>query len=379
MMIRNFVSIIFILLFLCHAADAQSAAHRRASRMGLGMNLSYLDNWWLGTKEKKYSDFAKAADAAKREGMFRDVAAAGFKTVRVPINFGAWASMTTPFKWEQQEGPAHADQFVKWALDNRLNVVVDLHHVEFDDSVEGAATTERVVWLWREIAARYKNTDPERVFFELRNEPHDIKPEVWREQAELIIAAVRAIAPDHTLVVGFHDWNSRNALIESKPFTDPNIIYTFHYYDPFVFTHQGATWSAKGLPELQNVPFPSNGREIPVPATAKGTWVELQIRSYKADSEAKKIYTDLKAAKDWSVKNRVPIFLGEFGSFGKFPSIEDRCRHAKTVYGALGKLDIPNAWWEWDGGFSMFEKGTVKIANCMREALDTFNQQRAEK
>jgi len=366
-----FVLIVF--LVSGGAAPAQqSVAHRRAERMGLGMNLSYLDNWWLGTREKRFADFVKAEEAAKREKMFADIAAAGFKTVRIPINFGAWASIKAPFRWENPQALNTADQFVKWALTNNLNAIVDLHHVEFDGSIDGAATTERVVWLWSEIARRYKNTNPEKVFFELRNEPHDIKAEDWRRQAEEIIKAVRAIAPNHTLIVGFHDWNSRQAMIDSRPFADPNIIYTFHYYDPFVFTHQGATWSAKGLPELTNVPFPARGEEIKVPDTAKGTWVEAQIKSYQTDSKPEKMFADLKAAKDWSLKNNVPIFLGEFGSFGKLPTLEDRCRHAEAVYSALGKLNIPNAWWEWDGGFNMFEKGTTKIADCMRRAIDSF-------
>jgi hypothetical protein len=38
------------------------------------MNLSYLDNWWLGTKEKNYADFVKPSEAAKREKMFAEIA-----------------------------------------------------------------------------------------------------------------------------------------------------------------------------------------------------------------------------------------------------------------------------------------------------------------
>ncbi|CAN5138298.1 glycoside hydrolase family 5 protein [soil metagenome] len=365
---------ILFLIFTFAAASsfAQSVAQKRAATMKLGMNLSYLDNWWLGTKEKNYSDFVKPEEALKREKMFADIAKAGFKTVRIPMNFGAWANYEKPYKFTNQEGLKTADNFVKWALDNDLNAIIDLHHVEFDGKVEGAATVERIVWLWSEIAERYKNTNPEKVFFELRNEPHEIKTEDWRMQAEAIIKAIRPIVPNHTLIVGFHDWNSRSALIESKPFADSNIIYTFHYYDPFIFTHQGATWAGEGLPELQNVPFPSKGK-IKVPETAKGKWVENQIKSYKEDSNAKKMFADLKAAKDWSIKNNVPIFLGEFGSFSKYPTLEDRCRHAETIYTALGKLDIPSAWWEWDGGFNMFEKGTTRIAPCMRKAIDSFN------
>lgn len=371
---RKTLFLFVILIFSVGDFFAQTVAQKRAATMKTGMNLSYLDNWWNGTKEKKYADFMKPVEAAKREKMFADISKAGFKTVRIPINFGAWANYEKPYRWENEEGLKTADNFVKWASENNLNAIIDLHHVEFDGSVKGAAATERVVWLWKEIAARYKNTNAEKVFFELRNEPHDIKAEDWREQAEAVIKAIRAIAPNHTLIVGFHDWNSRTALIESKPFADANIIYTFHYYDPFLFTHQGATWSSEGLPELKYVPFPySKDKTIETPATAKGKWVENLIKSYEADSKTEKIYADLKTAKNWSEKNKVPIFVGEFGSFGKLPTMDDRCRHAEAVYSAFGKLDIPNAWWEWDGGFNMFKPGTTEISDCMRKAIDSFD------
>lgn len=368
---KKTVYFLLILFGGAHFAFAQNIAQKRAARMGVGMNLSYLDNWWLGTKEKNYADFVKPKDAAKREKMFADIAQAGFKTVRIPIDFGAWANYEKPFRWENEDGLKTADSFVKWALDNDLNAVIDLHHVEFDGKVKGAATTERIVWLWREIATRYKNTNPERVFFELRNEPHDITAEDWRAQAEAIIKTVRSVAPNHTLIVGFHDWNSRAALIESEPFEDKNIIYTFHFYDPFIFTHQGATWSSEGLPELKGVPFPAGNAAIKIPDTARGKWVESQIKNYAKDSQPEKMLADLKAAKDWSVKNNAPIFVGEFGSFSKYAAPQDRCRHAATIYGSLEKLNIPSAWWEWDGGFNMFEKGTTKISDCMRKAIDS--------
>lgn len=308
---------IYVLLILFVGTQitlAQSVAQKRADSMKIGMNLSYLDNWWFGTKEKNYSDFVKPNEAAKREKMFADIAKAGFKTVRIPMDFGAWANYEKPYKWENEEGLKTADNLIKWAADNDLNAIIDLHHVEFDGKVKGAAAAARVVWLWREIAERYKKTNPERVFFEIRNEPHDISAADWREQAEAIIKTIRAVAPNHTLIVGFHDWNSPTALLESKPFDDANIIYTFHYYNPFLFTHQGANWSSPGLAEIKNVPFPfDEKRPIKSPESVKGKWEECLIKNYRADSQTSKIYDELKAVKDWSVKNNVPIFLGEFG------------------------------------------------------------------
>lgn len=373
--VKKLIFLFLLTIFGVSSLFAQTVAQKRAATLDLGMNLSYLDNWWLGSKDKNYSDFAKPDEGAKREKMFADIAKNGFKTVRIPINFGAWASLEKPYKWTNEEGLKFADDFVNWALKNDLNAIIDLHHVEFDGKVKGAAETERIVWLWKQIAERYKNSNPEKVFFEIRNEPREISAEDWRKQAEAAIKAIREIDSKHTLIVGFHDWNSRQALIESKPFADKNIIYTFHYYDPFLYTHQGATWAGEGLPDVKNVPFPySKNQKIETPESAKGKWVEGLINSYKKDSDAEKMFKDLKAAKDWSIKNNVPIFLGEFGSFTKFTTMEDRCRHAEAVYSALGKLEIPSAWWEWDGGFNMFKTGTNEISECMRKAIDLYKK-----
>ncbi|MDI1241557.1 MAG: glycoside hydrolase family 5 protein [bacterium] len=358
---------------------ATAPAQTRAKRLGLGMNFSYLENWWLGTKEKSYADFMKPAEAEKKLGVFKSISQAGFKTVRIPINFGAWASYEQPYRWTTPEGLRIADRFIDAALAEGLFVVIDLHHVEFDKTIKGSDATERLAWMWKEIAQRYRHLDPEKAFFELRNEPHDIKAEEWRAQAEVLIKTVRQTAPQHTMMVGFHDWNSRQAMLDSRPFADKNIIYTFHYYDPFIFTHQGATWSSAGLPELRGLPFPSNKKKIEIPKTAKGTWIEERIKNYSEDSKASKMFDDLKAAKDWAGKNDVPIFLGEFGSFGNFAAMEDRCRHAEVLYLALGRLDIPNAWWEWDGGFAMFDKGTTTISNCMHAAVKKYSDGKAKK
>jgi endoglucanase len=367
----------FLLLISLQIVGAQTVVQKRADKMKLGMNLSYLDNYWLGTKEKNFSDFMDPKEAAKRKEMLADIKKAGFSTVRIPICFSAWMDLKRPYEWNDPEGLKMADSFVKWALDNDLIAIIDLHHTEFDNSIPEARNPERIVNLWDKIARRYKNTDPEKVFFELRNEPREMTAEAWRGEANEIIKVVRKIAPKHTLVIGFHDWNGRKAMVDSKPFEDENIIYTFHYYDPFIFTHQGATWAGDGLPELSGVPFPfSKKTPIKTPKTAEGKWVGNLIRTYKNDSSEKKMFADLQEAKDWSTKHNVPIFLGEFGSYNKSATEESRCRHAKFIYSATGKLGIPNAWWEWDGGFNLFGNGTKKISECMQEAIDSYGSKR---
>src|SRR5260221_8195261 len=127
---------------------AQNDATRRASKLGLGMNLSYLENFWKGTREKHFSDFANPEEAAKRKKMLADIANEGFTTVRIPICFSAWMELKRPYEWDNPEALKMVDSFVKWALDDGLNVIIDLHHPEFDRSISGADEPERIVNLW---------------------------------------------------------------------------------------------------------------------------------------------------------------------------------------------------------------------------------------
>lgn len=368
--------ITLVFAVLAFPVTARDTAGERAGRMGPGMNLSFLENYWQGTKEKHYSDFLREEDFKAARQRLLDIRAAGFTTVRIPINFSAWSSMEQPYGWESEDLPKKADRVIEWALAAGLNVIIDHHHPELDEELfPEAASTPRMKAIWERIAKRYRHLDPEKVFFEIRNEPKNIEAGVWRAQAEVLIDTVRAIAPEHTLIVGYHDWNSRDALLASKPFKDPNIIYTFHYYHPFMFTHQGATWVAPGISDLRDIPFPGTSKlKLGIPEKGKGTWVEQQLNSYPGDGNAAFIEAQIAEAKKWSEDHGVAIFLGEFGSLGTHSKEEDRCRHAAAVYSALGKYRIPSAWWEWFAGFNFLQKDGRKPKQCFAAAIKEYSK-----
>jgi len=54
---------------------------------------------------------------------------------------------------------------------------------------------------------------------------------------------------DSILATGVQ-WSNLDTLLELKPLKDHNIIYNFHFYEPHIFTHQGASW----IPEDKEPP-----------------------------------------------------------------------------------------------------------------------------
>ena len=101
--------------------------------------------------------------------------------------------------------------------------------------------------LWRKLAAHYAARDPERVFFEIMNEPEVNDPYRWAGIQARVAAAIREVAPKNT----HHRHRRRTTptlhdLLTQQPLADGNVIYNFHFYDPHEFTHQGANWGVPG-------------------------------------------------------------------------------------------------------------------------------------
>ena len=81
--------------------------------------------------------------------------------------------------------------------------------------------------------------------FELLNEPHGkLDAAGWNALLAEMLAIVRRTNPTRTIVIGPTQWNSLAELRSLElPANDRNILVTFHYYEPFRFTHQGASWA----------------------------------------------------------------------------------------------------------------------------------------
>lgn len=216
------------------------------------------------------------------------VAEQGFTAVRLPIRFSDWAQPEEPYAIEEELIDDVA-AFIDRAEELGMAIIIDLHHYR-EMETEPQAHRDRLVGIWRQIVAEFGDRDPDVVSFELLNEPNGALDEaLWNEVLADVVEAIRAEGSDHTLIFGPASWNNLTALDALVLPDDDNSIVTFHYYEPFEFTHQGADWVEGSMDDI-------------------GTrW------SADVDSAGDAIDADFAMAAAWAAERQVPLFLGEFG------------------------------------------------------------------
>jgi endoglucanase len=247
----------------------------------------------------------------------------------------------------------YLDTVADWAEKNQIYVIIDNHSFHpvdpTEESVEGV-----LVKVWAQTAERFKGRG-EYVIFEILNEPHGIDDKRWGEIQGAAVDAIREVDKTRAIIVGGTDYNSIGKLSSIPKYSDPNLIYTFHFYDPFLFTHQGATWCKPSLVSLAGVPFPFDAKRLPkTPAELKGTWIESSLQSYEQDAAFSTLRASLDKAVAFSKERDVPIFCGEFGVYMIQSPAEDRVKWYEFTTSALDERNISRASWDYFGGFGLF-------------------------
>lgn len=260
------------------------------------------------------------------------------------------------------------DQPVDWAEELGLQLILDNH--SFDPAIDtDPAILDQLISVWQQMAEHYKNRST-LIYYEILNEPHEINSAVWCDMQQQAIDAIRAIDTTHTLIIGPVEWNGYGYLSFMPEYSDDKLIYTFHFYDPFLFTHQGATWTDPSLIELAHVPFPYEASRMPdLPNALTGTWVENNYNSYPEDGNVDYIQSKLDVAIAFGTERQVPLYCGEFGAYQEGNTSEDRARWIQAVRTILENNDIAWGMWSYSGGFGLFEPGSNGNFNSDLDSL----------
>jgi endoglucanase len=277
-----------------------------------------------------------------QEDYFQLIADQGFDSVRIPIRWSSHASSNEPYRID----PSFFER-VDWAINNALSrdlvAVINFHHYEeiFSDP-EGQR--ERFLSMWQQVATHYQGYPPE-LFFEILNEPHDeLNAIQWNRLLVDALAVIRETNPDRMVIIGPPDWNSVHELSSlDLPEDDRDIIVTFHYYEPFEFTHQGADWAEGSQAWLGN------------------TWDAT-------DSQKREVTRAMDAAITWGKKFNRPLYMGEFGAYSK-ADMDSRARWTAFVAQSASQRGISWAYWEFCAGFGIYDPD---LKNWMYPLVDAL-------
>jgi len=346
-----------------------SLAKARAKHLQRGINLS---EWFAQVYEPKgytkehFESWNTVQDIALIKAM-------GFDHVRLSVN-------PQPM-WKRNaadELPAeylgYLDAAVKMILDQGLAVVIDIHpEGDFKERLSSDAMVEQLADFWRALAKHYSTWDTERLFFETLNEPEMRDHYRWNGIQAHLAAAIREGAPQQTILVEGARWADDDDLVLAEPLRDRNVIYNFHFYEPHLFTHQGATWGESWWHYLKSVPYPSTVENVDAAVASVPDDVhKLALRRYGAERwNAQRMEAEFAQVAAWGKKWNVPLTCNEFGVYRKTANPDDRARWLSDVRTALEKNGIGWTMWDYSGGFGVVVKkdGVATVDQITAKAL----------
>lgn len=252
---------------------------------------------------------------------------ARFDFVRLPVRWSAHADAAAPYAISPSF-LARVDEIVGWALANRLAIILDFQNYE-ELMTTPSANLERFLGIWRQLADHYKASPPQ-VMFELLNEPHDQLNTSWNDCARQALGIIRSSNPDRLVVLDAPASAHYAALGALQVPDDPHIIASFHFYDPFPFTHQGANWLG---------------------ADTQG-WLGTSWQG--TDAERAYIQRSFDSVSAWARLHHVRVLLGEFGSYST-ADLPSRVRWTSFVARLAEQHGFPWAYWEFAAGFGVYD------------------------
>lgn len=235
---------------------------------------------------------------------------------------------------------------LKPSYKNLVNNSDGVKQTEFLKAFENSKETRDALGeIWLHISQVLKDIPVDNLVFNLINEPEWehysgwSAHSKWKKHAIDLVDIIRGVTPSRTIMVegmykglfgkgsakgvgnNGYDFGQRKYSGPSElitPIDRKNIVYGFHYYEPYSWTHQDSHWMSKG------------DRGHPLPSITR-------------------LQSDLEELVEFSNEYNVPVVLSEVGVNGSCdgngPKLEERAKYASVVYETLVENGVGVTWW----------------------------------
>jgi hypothetical protein len=319
----------------------------------------------------------------------------GLDFIRLPVDPGPFLAADATTRGRLLD---MLDAAVTATLDADLGIIVNIqangatHYWNPDRMISSTAAPAFDLYrgLVGELAGRLERFKPGKIALEPVNEPaQSCASNVWPQIQLSLLTAARASAATLPLVVtgGCGSMVSGLTALDPVPLSrfEP-ILFTFHFYEPYLFSHQGAPWMREPVyRSLNNVPWPASAGSL------EQTLASVRVRmaqdtetpedakqaAYAETERVLKVYFDarpdrwfvdkyLREVRDWGDAHGLAperIVMGEFGALrtdARYVAAPnpDRARYVADVRQSAEALDFGWAFWDLFDGMGMMDDTT---------------------
>jgi hypothetical protein len=149
---------------------------------------------------------------------------------------------------------------------------------------------------------------------------------------------------------------------------DENVLSSFTFYEPHLFSWQGGTWRSGAIPHMKNLLYPSSLATLaerprllaampePLRATARTEIEQYANETWNRDKLAARI----DRAVDWQRRSggRVKLWCAEFGCYQAAARPADRLRYLRDMRTVLEERGIGWAYWSDNETFTIMTPET---------------------
>jgi len=329
-------------------ADNGFSVHR-------GVNVSH----WIsqvGGRDRSDDSFFNETDLERIKEL-------GFDHIRLPVDeVEMFDDDGQPIEWAFQQ----IDMALRSCEELGLKVILDLHTVrthhfnalnmgETKSLFTDPAAQETFLSVWDRIMERTKDYPVDLLAYEIMNEPVAEDHEDWNRLVKAAHARIRALEPERTLVIGSNLWQQVDTLQYLWiPEGDPNIILSFHFYEPFPLTHYKANWTPlraySGPIYYPGLPIHKEdleGKEFPEDMLGS---VDMFNKEFTRDILAERVAV----AANYGKEHGLQVYCGEWGCYIKTPR-ELRLAWYRDMVSVFDEFNVANAIWDYQGGFRIVD------------------------
>jgi aryl-phospho-beta-D-glucosidase BglC (GH1 family) len=366
MAIRKLIAIaLTVASTLCASAQNTSLAWKRFQHLQHGVAVS---GWFSESGNYSIPQLRAFTTPADIEHIHQ----LGFDHIRIPVDP---AIFQCEGPWDSCERIQFLDQVIQKALAVDLDVILDFHpNPQYTHQmIANGQAADKYFRLWAQIADHYGAMNSDRIVLEVMNEISAPDLYSWFGLLEHSIEVIRDHAPNSTILVQGAGYSDIWDLVRLPALSDANLIYDFHYYEPHIFTHQGATWGLDYWLDVHNLPFPPTEKGISEAIehtdSEETRWRLLQYRLDHWDAD--RIASDVEFAAKWAHQRNVPLICDEFGVYRNFSAPEDRERWLTAARTAFEKNHIGWTMWDYQGGFGVVykERGALRDDEVVLRSL----------